>query len=138
MALVDSIYALELADERRDWQWSDERSDYLSQSLIELWTRANAAQPEDDELGPVEADIVTDTNGMMLGSYRAVVERADARSATIAVTLIYADAAPDQEPGLIRYELVAENAAWKIDDIHSASWDLRQMLENYIAENANN
>jgi hypothetical protein len=138
MAVIDSIYALALEDRGPAWKIFEDRAEYLSRSLIDLWTRANAAQPEDDELGPVDADIVTDTNGMLLGAYRAIVEHADARSSTIAVTLVYADAAPDQQNGFVRYDFIAEDGAWKIDDIRSARWDLRRMLETYIAENGGN
>ena len=135
MAVIDTIYALAVQDKGPSWIYPGEREEYLSKSLVDLWARTDAARPEDDELGAIDFDIVTDTNGMTLGSYNAVTEREDANTAAIAVTLNYSDAAPDQESGLVHYDFVHEDGIWKIDNIHSSNWDLRQMLENYIAEN---
>lgn len=135
MAVIDKIYALAVQDKGPSWIYPGEREEYLSKSLVDLWNRADAARPDDDELGAIDFDIVTDTNGMTLGSYSAVNAHADANTAAIDVTLNYSDAAPDQQPGHVHYQFVHEDGAWMIDNISAPNWDLRQMLENYITEN---
>ena len=135
MAVIEKIYALAVQDKGPSWIYPGEREEYLSKSLVDLWNHADAARPDDDELGAIDFDIVTDTNGMTLGSYSAVNAHENADRAAIDVTLNYSDAAPDQQPGHVHYEFVREDGAWMIDNITAPNWDLRQMLENYIAEN---
>jgi hypothetical protein len=109
------------------------RSRYLTKSLVELWAKADAATPEGDE-GPGGFDFLTDTNGMTIASFRAAPEKRDATSARIAVTLGYKEKdALHKGPPVLHCDLLIEDGAWKIDDIHAKEWELRKLLTDFIA-----
>ncbi len=128
MGLVTALYTAAVKGEGPTFIEATERPTYLSKALMELWAKADAARPADDELGPIDFDVVADTNGLTLGSFKAQLIQQDVASAAVAVTLNYADAAEDQAPGHLRYDLVHDPEGWKIDDIRSANWDLRELL----------
>src|SRR6188768_760368 len=119
MGLITELYTAAVIGEGPTWIEADERPAYLSKKLMDLWAKADAARPADDELGPIDFDVVADTNGLTLGSFKANLIQQDSVSAAVAVTLNYADAADDQAPGHLRYDLIHEPDGWKIDDIRS-------------------
>lgn len=132
MALITALYTAAVKGGGPTWIEADERPAYLSKKLMDLWAKADAARPADDELGPIDFDVVADTNGLTLGSFKARLIEQDPASAAVDVTLGYSDAAEDQAPGNLRYNLVHEPEGWKIDDIRSANWDLRELLQMYL------
>lgn len=132
MALITDLYNAAVKGQGPTWIEADERPAYLSKALMDLWAQADAARPADDELGPIDFDVVADTNGLTLGSFKAQLAKQDAATAAVDVTLGYSDAAEDQAPGHLRYNLVHEPEGWKIDDIRSAEWDLRELLQMYL------
>jgi hypothetical protein len=112
------------------------KAKYLSRSLVELWARADAHTPKGD-VGPVDFDPVTNSQEPDVKSFTAVAEKLDADKAVIAVT-IAGRGAPRAKPAdnTIRYILVREDGAWKIDDISGASdgepWSIRSMLADSL------
>ena len=114
------------------------KAKYLSKSLIALWAKADAHTPKGD-VGPVDFDPVTNSQEPDVKSFTAVVEKQDATSAVIAVT-ITGHGKPPTKPadGIIRYNFVRDGTQWKIDDISGASdgeaWSIRGMLKDSLKE----
>jgi hypothetical protein len=112
------------------------KAKYLSGSLAELWARADAHTPKGD-VGPVDFDPVTNSQEPDVKSFMAVAEKFDADRAVIAVT-IAGRGKPRAKPAdnIIRYTLVREDGAWKIDDIGGSSdgepWSIRGMLADSL------
>ena len=108
------------------------RAKYLSKSLVELWTKADAHTPKDD-VGPVDFDPVTNSQEPDVKSFQVVAEKLEADKAVIAVT-INGRNMPPRKPAdqTVRYDFVRDAGDWKIDDIKGASdgepWSIRGML----------
>jgi hypothetical protein len=112
------------------------RAKYLSRSLVELWARADAHTPKGD-VGPVDFDPVTNSQEPDVKSFKALAEKLGAGKALIAVT-IAGRGAPRAKPAdnTVRYMLVREDGAWKIDDISGSSdgepWSIHSMLADSL------
>ena len=112
------------------------RAKYLSKSLVQLWAQVDAHTPKDD-VGPIDFDPVTNSQEPDVKSFMAVAEKFDADRAVIAVT-IAGRGKPRAKPAdnIIRYTLVREDGAWKIDDISGSSdgepWSIRGMLADSL------
>jgi hypothetical protein len=109
---------------------------FLSKSLVELWTKADAHTPKGD-VGPVDFDPVTNSQEPNVKSFKAVAEKLDADKALVAVTIAGRGAPrPKSVDSTIRYNLVRDNGQWKIDDISGASdgeaWSIRGMLTDSL------
>ncbi len=124
LAVVTSIYKQEISPAGTDWMSRANRPRRLTASLASLWTKAEKRTPKGDEL--LDFDLAADTNGYTLTGYEPKVEKQEAAAAVVAVTLQYDE--KTAKAGLVRYTLVRENGAWKIDDIGTTSWSLRNML----------
>ena len=128
-AIVTAIYEAALHPRKGDADWLDpaERGKTLTKSLTELWAASDAATDPGDA-APPDFDIVSDTNGMELATYKLTVEKLDQTSATVAVKLGYTTRDVTR-PGdtIVRYDFVREDNKWKIDEIRS-TWSLRNML----------
>ncbi len=111
------------------------KAKYLSKSLVALWAKADAQTPKGD-VGPVDFDPVTNSQDPDVKSFKVSPERLEADKATIAVTITghRTDRKPSDQ--VIRYELVRESGAWKVDDIKGASdgepWSIRGMLADSL------
>ena len=107
------------------------KAKYLSKSLVALWARADAHTPKGD-VGPVDFDPVTNSQDPDVASFKVAPEKLEADRATVAVTLT--GHRQDRKPGdeVVRYEMVREGNAWKIDDIKGSAdgeaWSVRAML----------
>jgi Protein of unknown function (DUF3828) len=108
------------------------KAKYLSKSLIALWAKADAHTPKGD-VGPIDFDPVTNSQEPDVKSFKVDAEKREADTATLAVTITGRNT-PPRKPAdqTVRYELVHEAAAWKIDDIKGASdgepWSIRGLL----------
>jgi hypothetical protein len=137
---VASIYAN--GREGAVWsQWLDgaQRREWFSHALIALWTQCDArARKTGDELGAVDFDVATNSQGMKVKTFTVKTLSRDALHAKVVATLT-----PDnwvrksQRENEIRYDLVWERGRWVIDDIHSViepnAWSLRAILTQYGA-----
>jgi hypothetical protein len=139
VAIVNAIYA-RAAKGKGDGAFIIDskaaKAKYLSKSLVELWARADAHTPKGD-VGPVDFDPVTNSQEPDVKSFKAVGEKLDADRAVIAVA-IAGRGKPRAKPAdnIIRYTLVREDGAWKIDDIGGSSdgepWSIRGMLADSL------
>ena len=78
--------------------------------------------------GPVDFDVVADTNGLTLTGFALKVEKRTDTTATVAATLRYKERNPRPQPSVVRYDLVLEGGVWKIDEIRGFDWSVRAML----------
>ncbi len=111
------------------------KAKYLSKSLIELWAKADAHTPKDD-VGPIDFDPVTNSQEPDVKSFKVDPEKLEADKATLTVTFTSRHTRAKPGDQVVRYELVREAGAWKIDDIKGSSdgeaWSIRAMLEDSL------
>jgi Protein of unknown function (DUF3828) len=112
------------------------KAKYLSKSLIELWTKADAHTPKGD-VGPVDFDPVTNSQDPDVKSFKVDAEKLETDKAVIAVTIVGRNTPPRKGADqVVRYAFVREGDKWKIDDIKGASdgepWSIRAMLEDSL------
>ena len=134
-----SIYAH--GREPKVWaEWLDgaRRPEWFSPVLTTLWARCDArAHKNGDELGPVDFDLATNSQGMEFKSFTVKKLSQDASHASVVARL-----APNnwvrksERENEIRYDLVWGHGHWAIDDIHSVAepnaWSLRAILTQYL------
>jgi hypothetical protein len=138
VSIVTAIYRRSLKEDGGQFLWlaAADRPKTFSRSLVELWAKAEARKAPDDDLGAIDFDPVTATNGMTLGSFKVVREKQDAATATVTAMLHYRNAAPrPADQNRVSYDFVLEAGQWKVDDIRAASadppWSVRELLERY-------
>jgi hypothetical protein len=137
---VASIYAN--GGESGVWeQWLDgaRRGEWFSGALAALWTRCDAlARKTRDQLGALDFDVATNSQGMEVKSFAVKTLSRDAAHANVVATLTPDNwARKSERENEIRYDLVWERGRWAIDDIHSViepnAWSLRAILTQYLA-----
>jgi hypothetical protein len=112
-----------------------ERHKFLSKSTVALWDKAEAvSNPNGDEVGAIDFDITTNTQGADVTSYSIVSNKMDGKTAAVVVKLVldnWIRNSPDDL--IIRYVFVLEDGSWMIDDMSSTTdgkpWTLREILE---------
>jgi hypothetical protein len=122
-------------------QWLDgaRRREWFLQALTTLWANCEArARETKDELGPLDFDVATNSQGMEVKSFTVKTVSQDASYASVVARL-----APNNwvrksgRENEIRYDLVWEHGRWKIEDVHSVlepnTWSLRALLTQYLS-----
>ena len=113
----------------------EERHKYFSKSTAALWDKAEAkVNPNGDEIGAIDFDPSTNTQGADVKSYSIVSSKVSDKTATVVVKLVLDNwIRNSSDDNIIRYQFVLEDGRWMIDDIGSAidgkGWKLRQLLE---------
>jgi hypothetical protein len=115
-----------------------DRRKYLSKSLIELWVKADAkVNPRGDEVGPIDYDVTTNSQGMEVKSYSVKTESRDGERAILSVKLVpkgeWFRSFPDDN--IVRYHFIREDGRWAIDDIGSTTDGKPGSLRNLLLEN---
>jgi hypothetical protein len=137
---VGSIYAN--GREAVVWaQWLDgaRRGAWFSHELTALWAQCDTrARKIGDELGAVDFDIATNSQGLEVRRFAVKTLSRDASHASVVARLT-----PDNwvrksdRENEIGYDLVWEHGRWVIDDVHSVIepnlWSLRAVLSEYLA-----
>jgi hypothetical protein len=131
-AVISAIYRAAVRGAGPSWIGKGERARDLSKSLVALWARTDKKVAPGDE-GPIDFDLVADTNGLTLSGFSLKSEMQDDKSATVAVTLTYKEGNQGARPPVVRYDLVREDGRWKIDEIRSSQWSARAMLTQFLA-----
>src|SRR5271157_2436538 len=117
-------------------QWLDgaRRGEWFSRALTALWAQCDArARKIGDELGAVDFDVATNSQGLEVKRFTVKAMSRDASHASVVAMLT-----PDNRlrksdrENEIRYDLVRERGRWAIDDVHSViepnPWSLRALL----------
>ena len=136
LAFITLIYQRAVKEGGGSFVWSEakDRPRFMTKSLVALFAKTDAATPQGDE-GPADFDVITDTNGFTIGSFKAAPEKREATKSVIAVTLGYKEKEAKRErPHILRYDLVLEDGHWRIDDIRAKDWTLRKILEQFLTE----
>jgi hypothetical protein len=135
-ALITAIYKRAAAGKGDSggqfvWLSAKSRPRWLSASLIKLWAEADS-KVEKGDMGPPGFDPVTNSQDPLVRAYTVKVEKQDGQTATVAATFRSHNA----ESITVRYNLVRERGAWKIDDIHGdvdgEKWEMRKMLRDFL------
>ncbi len=138
-AVITAIYqrvATGAGDSGGAFVWVEEkdRRRYFSARIVKLWLEASAKTPQGDQ-GPIDFDLVTNSQDPLVKAFDVAIEKQDARTAIVVVHI--SDKAGPMTPtprGTIRYDMVLENDRWRIDDIRGAidtPWSLRKMLADF-------
>jgi hypothetical protein len=112
-----------------------ERNKYFSKTTLALWDKADkVSKTNGDEVGPIDFDPSTNTQGADVKSYSIVSSNVSAKTAAVVVKLVLDNwFRPSPEDDIIRYFFVLEDGSWVIDDIgstnHAEGWTLRELLE---------
>ena len=113
------------------------KAKYLSKSLVDLWTKADADTPKGD-VGPIDFDPVTNSQEPDVRSFKVVAEKLDADKAVIAVTITGRTARAKPSDEIVRYNFVRDDGKWKIDDISGTidgeAWSIRDILRESLKE----
>jgi hypothetical protein len=136
---VASIYA----DGREGVVWAEwldgaRRREWFSIVLTALWAKCDDhARETKDELGAVDFDVATNSQGLEVRRFTVKTLSRDASHASVVATLTPDNWARNSErENEIRYDLVWERGRWAIDDIHSViepnAWSLRAILKQYL------
>ena len=112
-----------------------ERHQFFSKSTADLWDKADKiSNPSGDEIGAIDFDITTNSQGAEVKSYSVMSNKIDGKTATVVVKLVldnWLRNSPDDD--IIRYEFVQEDGRWMINDVGSnidgKPWTLLGLLE---------
>ena len=133
VAFIAAIYKAAVKGDGPTWIDKGERRRYLSKSLVALWAKTDRKGAA-DKGALIDFDLVADTNGLTLTGFSLSTDKLDEKAATIAATLVYKEGNPGPEPSIVRYDLVRENGQWKIDEIRTSKWSVRDMLTLYLKQ----
>ncbi|MBI5265281.1 MAG: DUF3828 domain-containing protein [Bradyrhizobium sp.] len=133
--ILRGIYREAVKGSTSNWLEPERRGQYLSKSLLALWTKSDAKKPPEGEAGPVDFDLTTDTNALELKSFEVKVESASYSAAVLAVKLNYRK--PHYRPGppaVVTYDFVREQGHWRIDNLRTKAWSVRDMLTQWLID----
>lgn len=106
---------------------------WFTRSVLEIWTKAEAKAEKDGEIGPIDFDLLTDSQDPQVR--RVAIEPRETKpdAATVRVGLFAAKKAkPGEKPySTLDFVLKQENGGWRIDDVKKVSsepWTLRGLL----------
>lgn len=109
------------------WLQPKSRPRYLSAALTKLWNAADA-KVEQGDAGPPGFDPISSSQDPLVRAPAVKVETQDGDRATVVATF----RSHNREPVTVRYDMVRERGAWKIDDIRGSvggkAWSIRQVL----------
>ncbi len=132
---MSAIYREAIKTDSSSWLDPAERPKYLSKSLLALWAKADAKKPPDGDVGPIDFDLTADTNGLQLERFALRLESQSADKAIVAVTLGYHK--PYVRPGgpaIVIYDFIREDGLWRIDNIHTPKWSVRDLLRQWLKD----
>ncbi|WP_020175700.1 hypothetical protein [Methyloferula stellata] len=135
VAVISAIYRQAIKEAASSWLEPKERRKYLSKSLLALWAKADAKKPPDGDAGPIDFDLTADTNGLTLESFTARLQIQTADTATVAVELVYQKPYVRSDgPFVVTYDFLRETGGWKIDNIHTKRWSVRDLLTRWLKD----
>lgn len=127
--ILTGIYREAVKGSTSDWLEPKRRSNYLSKSLLALWVKSDAKKTPEGEVGAIDFDITTDTNALELKDFNIDEQSEIKTAAVVAVRLHYRE--PYYRPGppaIVTYDFIREDGRWRIDNIRTKDWSVRDML----------
>jgi hypothetical protein len=134
-ALITAIYKRAAAGKGESggqfvWLRVRSRPRWLSASLTKLWNETDAKVAPGD-MGPPGFDPVSNSQDPLVRAPTVKIEKQDGKTATVAATF----RSHNRKSITVRYDLVRERGAWKIDDIRGTvddqEWAVRAMLRDF-------
>jgi hypothetical protein len=132
--ILNRIYREAVKGTTSEWLEPSRRGQYLSKSLLALWAKADARKPPDGDVGAIDFDLTTDTNALELKSFRIKSENESPTAATLSVSLAYRTPYVRPDPAVVTYDLVREDGHWRIDEIRSKRWSVRDLLQHWLKD----
>jgi hypothetical protein len=132
--ILDRIYREAVKGTTSDWLEPSRRGRYLSKSLLALWAKADAKKPPDGDVGAIDFDLTTDTNALELESFRIKPEKESPTAATLSVSLAYRKPYIRPDPAVITYDFVRDDGHWRIDEIRTKRWSVRNLLQRWLQD----
>jgi len=135
VAIVHSIYDGTSKREMAFGLEPAERHKFFSKATAALWDKADAiSNPNGDEVGAVDFDLATNSQGADVKSYSIVSSETRGKAAVVTVRLVLDNwIRNSSDDDIIRYGFILEDGSWLIDDMASAAdgkpWTLRELLE---------
>jgi hypothetical protein len=130
--ILTGIYKEAVKGTTSDWLEPKRRGRYLSKSLASLWARVDAKKPPDGDVGPIDFDLTTDTNALELEGFDIKAQSAGATAAVFAVKLIHRKPYVREGEAIVTYDFIREGGHWRIDNIRSTNWSVRDLLERWL------
>ncbi len=127
------IYRQAIKEASSGWLEPQERRKYLSKSLLTLWAKADAKKPPEGDVGPIDFDITADANGLALESFVPSLQNQTGTTASVAVELLYQKPyVRSGGPFIVTYDFIREDGRWKIDNIQTKAWSVRNLLTRWL------
>ena len=130
--LLSHIYREAVKGTTSDWLEPARRGQYLSKSLLALWAKSDAKKPPDGDVGAIDFDLTTDTNGLELAAFRIKPQMESPAAATLSVSLAYRKPYYRPDPGIVTYDFVREDGRWRVDEIRTRRWSVRELLRHWL------
>ena len=134
MEILNRIYREAVKGATSDWLEPARRGQYLSKSLLALWARSDANKPPEGDVGAIDFDLTTDTNALELESFRIKPEKESLTAATLSVSLAYRKPYFRPDPAIVTYDFVREEGRWRIDEIRTKRWSVRDLLRHWLED----
>ncbi len=138
-AFVASIYAHVTAGDGRTGgsEITDPvtRGRWFTRDLIAVWKVAEDKADKDGDIGPVDFDLLTDSQDPEVRRVSITPREVKPASAMVRVGLFAAKKAKAGEKpySVLEFVLLREGGAWRIDEVRKVSgdpWSLRTLIEN--------
>ena len=109
-----------------------DRSRIFSKELVAAWEASDSRRKGEEDVGPIDFDPVTNSQGLQVKSFKLDTEKLDEESALIAVTIEANETRAVPADKTIRYAFLREDSRWRIDDIRGSSagkpWSIKELL----------
>ena len=129
---LTGIYREAVKGATSDWLEPKRRGRYLSKSLAALWAKADARKPADGDVGAIDFDVTTDTNALELERFEIKTENISDSTAVLAVNLDYKRPYVRKDPATVTYDFIRESGRWRIDNIRTQKWSVRDLLTRWL------
>jgi hypothetical protein len=137
-AFVSSLYARVTAGDGRsggaDLTPRRKRAQWFTGSLVELWNRAEDKAEKDGDIGPVDFDLLSDSQDPEVRrvDVRGVEEGAGTAKVRVGLFASKKPKSGQKPSSVLEFTLKRENTAWRIDDVAKVMsadpWTLRGLL----------
>ena len=136
VAIVNSIYKADPSDSTgmAFGLETNERKKYFSKTTVALWNKADKkANPEGEDVGAIDFDLSTNTQGADVKSHSIVSSKIDGKLANVVVKLELDNwNRNNPDDNIIRYDFVLEDGRWMIDNMSSTidgkGWSLKKLI----------
>jgi hypothetical protein len=116
----------------------DERRKFFSKATVAMWDKADKkANPNGEDVGAIDFDISTNTQGADVKSYSIVSNTIDGKRANVVVKLELDNwIRNNPNDNIVRYGFVQEDGRWTIDDMSNSidgkRWTLKKLLAFHL------